>query len=536
VRPRTRRWRPSPSDVAVPPALRAAWVGWAPLVLLALGVAVRLRQWAGGRSLWLDEALIARSLVSRGYLDLVAEPLRGDQAAPVLWLWGVRLSIDLFGDGERSLRLVPLLAGIAALWLTWRLARRLLPDVAVPVAVALAAFSPQLVYYSNEVKPYSLDVVAVLAVALLALQLPWPARPSPRLWRLALAGAVLVWASYAAVLALAGVSVVLVLGRLLRRQVHLAARLCLALSPWLVSLGVSYVAVLSRHRESSVLSSFWASTFPSGPLDLPAWLVRRTAALVDDPLELALTPVAVVLLAVGVARLVRAQGPSAALALAAVPMAVVAAAVSAYPLAGRLSLWLVPLAALALAAVLPSRLDGRSGAGLLVAAAALTAVTAPGTADGLRQLGEVRERQEVRPLLERLAGELAPGDAVFVEVPAQAAFDFYSPRTGVRRDGVITFVGPERLGGSCQDDGALRATGLDSGRVWLVFGHRLTTDGTAREDLLGRAAERATPVRRLTETGAEAWLFDPAAGPAASIAQAVPRDPTRCLFVVRSGG
>ncbi|MBC7374771.1 MAG: glycosyltransferase family 39 protein, partial [Frankiales bacterium] len=150
--------------------LRTAWVRWAPVLLLVLGAEMRLRQWFGGRSLWLDEALIARSLVSRDYVGLVSSPLQGDQAGPVLWLWSTRLSLDLFGDGERALRLVPLLGGLAALVLTWRMAKRLLPDVLVPVALLVTVLSPSLLYFSNEVKPYSVDVAVCLALILLALR------------------------------------------------------------------------------------------------------------------------------------------------------------------------------------------------------------------------------------------------------------------------------------------------------------------------------------------------------------------------------
>ena len=40
----TRRWLP--------------WTVWLPAVLIALGGVIRIRQWVGGRSLWLDEAMV----------------------------------------------------------------------------------------------------------------------------------------------------------------------------------------------------------------------------------------------------------------------------------------------------------------------------------------------------------------------------------------------------------------------------------------------------------------------------------------------
>ena len=47
--------------------------------------------------------------------------------------------MEAFGEGERALRLVPLLAGLAALWLFYDLARRWLPATAAGFAFALLA-------------------------------------------------------------------------------------------------------------------------------------------------------------------------------------------------------------------------------------------------------------------------------------------------------------------------------------------------------------------------------------------------------------
>jgi hypothetical protein len=156
------------------PAWQRLWTLGVPLVLLLLGTAVRLRQYAGARSLWLDEAFLAESLTTRGPVELVSEPLAYSQSAPLGWLLAVRSVVAVAGTSEQALRLVPLLCGLAALPLAWLLARRLLPagaeSAAVPVVVALVALSPPLIGYSNELKPYSADVAAVLLVVVLGLR------------------------------------------------------------------------------------------------------------------------------------------------------------------------------------------------------------------------------------------------------------------------------------------------------------------------------------------------------------------------------
>ncbi len=487
---------------------------------------MRLRQWYAARSLWLDEALIARSLVSRDYVGLVAEPLQGDQAAPVLWLWGTRLSLDLLGDGERGLRLVSLLAGLASLVLTWRIARRLLPSVLVPVAVGLVVLSPSLLYFSNEVKPYALDVAVVLGLILLALRTRHDVRP------LALAGAVAVWASFAAVFVLAGLSVLLILESLRRRGPPAALRAAAWLSVWLASLGASYVLVLHRLRNSEVLSSFWGYTFPDGNSDLPAWLVRRAVDLTRDPLELTFWPVALLLLAIGGWRLARRRPRVALLAFSGLPLALGAAALSAYPFASRLALWLVPLAYIALAAVLPPRVD--RGRPLVLGAAALTLVAAPMAAQSLPQTTTVLQRNELRPVMEQLAAQKQPGDLVLVDIAAKAPFDFYTGLTGLGRDGVILFATREEVGGRCNDEIALLTGRFATKRVWVVFAHQLqdTQRLGTRGDLLARIQDVTQRAGTIERFGAKAVLFDPSAPERAPSTE--PRNSKRCLAVVRT--
>jgi hypothetical protein len=501
-------------------------VTWVPLALLLLGAQMRIFQWWSARSLWLDEALIARSLVSRDYVGLVAEPLQGDQAGPVLWLWSTRLALDVLGDGERALRLVSLLAGLATLAFTWLLARRLLPDVLVPVAVGIGVLSPSLLYFSNEVKPYSLDAAVVLGLVLLAVR----SRDDVRL--LALAGAVAVWASFASVFVLTGLSVVLVLDALRQRGLAAAVRAALWLSAWLVSLGTSYALVLHRLRDSEILSTFWDYTFPDGSADLPTWLLRRSIALTQNPLHLSLWPLALLLLGIGWWRIARRDPRAATLALAGIPVAYLAAALSAYPFADRLALWVVPLGAVALAAVLPPAVD--RALPLMLGAVALTATVAPMATQSLPQVTQVLQRNELRQVMEELKDARQPGDLVIVDIPAKAPYDFYTGLTGVGRDGVILFATTEEVGGVCNDKAALLTGRFATQRVWVVFAHQLEdTDrlGT-REDMLARIEDVSNVRRTIARFGAKAVLFDPTAPESGPVDE--PRNPERCLAVVRT--
>jgi hypothetical protein len=520
--------------MAAPVSLRILWVRWMPIAFVVLGVLARLRQWLGGRSLWLDEVLIADNIVHRGFGQLATEPLLHFQVAPLIWLELERLSVVVFGSGERALRIVPLLAGLGVVGLTWVTARRLLPDVLVPIAVLLVALHPTLIYYSNEVKQYSTDALVVLLLGLLAHNVSSRTDDGPPLRRLVLAGVVAVWLSHVAVLALAGISLALVIRPLLAGDRARAIRVGLVLSPWVLSFLASYAVTLHSVQNSTEVSNYWRHTYPHSALELPVWFVSRWYDVAQDPLRMTLRGIGLVLLGIGLVRLVMFGGRWAALTWAAVPFAVIAAALHAYPFADRLALWLVPLVALAIAATLPHRLDQGALVWLLVGSALLTIVYAPAVGSGLSRTVKVQHVEELEPLLHELAAHRQLSDIVLVEIGSQGPFDYYARQVGVSRDGVILFA--SRAGTEpCNDRPALETGRFLTDRVWVVSSHRLVAKarlGTL-DDMLARIRTVSREVNHLHEASADAYLFDPSSG-AQTAKPSVPSNPERCLSVVRS--
>ncbi|MDT7538770.1 MAG: hypothetical protein QOI82_2355 [Actinomycetota bacterium] len=530
----TREARHRAPGLAAPVFLRTLWVQWLPIAFVTLGVLARLRQWLGGRSLWLDEVLIADNLVHRGFGQLATKPLLHFQVAPLIWLELEHLSVVLFGSGERALRVVPLLAGIGVVWLTWVAARRLLPDVLVPVAVLLVALHPALIYYSNEVKQYSTDALVVLALGLLAHNVSSRTDDGPALRRLVLAGVVAVWLSHVAVLALAGISIALVIRPLLAGDRRRAIRVTLVLSPWLVSFLASYAVTLHSVENSTEVSNYWRHTYPHSALGLPGWFFSRWYDVAHEPLHMTLRVIGLALLVIGLVRLVIFGGRWAVLMWSAVPFALLAAALHVYPFADRLALWLVPLVALAIAATLPHRLDRGALIWLLVASALLTVVYAPAVGSGLLRVAQVQEVEELEPLLHQLAAHRQLSDIVLVEIGSQGPFDYYARQVGVSRDGVILFA--SRAGtGPCNDRPALETGRFFTDRVWVVSSHHLVAKarlGTL-DDMLARIRTVSRQVQHLHDTSADAYLFDPSSGPQTA-KPTVPSNPERCLSVVRS--
>ena len=148
--------------------------------------------------LWEDEAFLSANFLHGGFRELTG-PLDYYQVCPLGFLWVQRAVVGLLGFNEYTLRLVPLVCGLASLFLFRRLAGRLLRGTALVLAVAIFSVSYPCIRYSVEAKQYGVELFVTLV--LLTLTVEWWRRPDQTrwLWALAAAAPVAAWLCYPAV-------------------------------------------------------------------------------------------------------------------------------------------------------------------------------------------------------------------------------------------------------------------------------------------------------------------------------------------------
>ncbi len=494
--------------------LTAVWCRYAPAVLVLLGAEIRVRQWLGARSLWLDEATMADNLFRRSYADLL-QPLDHSAGGPVLWLWAERAAVEFYGQGERALRLVPLVAGVLVLAAMWLVARELLPPPLVPVAVALTALSPALVYYSNEVKPYESDVLACLLLVYAGIRIIRTEAHPAWLVTWAVGGSVAVASSIPATFAVAGVGTILLAHAIWAGRSVLAVAAATAVPAG--AFGFLYLTVLRHLTDDGPLQQFWQFSYPrqdGGAGELAAWPGRVLRGFVDYPLELRAWPLAVAVLAAGSCLLLRRNATPGLLVPAVVPFVLVAGALRAYPPAWRLVLFAVPLGILTVTAAM----SARNRVLQLVAAAAVGVVALPPAAATARYAVHAQHREEIRPAMAWLAREMKPDDLVLVSAEALPTFRLYRDvGLYVPRDGVLV---PTRGEPGCPLAERFRNAKLPAQRTWLLLGAGLPSDPGANPYLVGQFRVH----RSYVVTGAAAYLVTPQPGPPV---------PGRCLKVVK---
>src|SRR5262249_33556153 len=108
-----------------------------------LGCGLRLFHFLRNPSVWHDEAALIVNVLDKSFVELLG-PLRWNEAGPPLFLWAERAVALMLGESTYALRLVPLLAGCAALMLFASFARRVFSSETATWAVLLFAFSDRL--------------------------------------------------------------------------------------------------------------------------------------------------------------------------------------------------------------------------------------------------------------------------------------------------------------------------------------------------------------------------------------------------------
>src|SRR5215510_14500552 len=85
------------------------------LALLGCGAVLRLWQYFGNASFWLDELALVRNIVDRPLSELLLQPLAYSQIAPPGFLLIEKGLLTFLGNHEYVLRWFPLLCGLFSL-------------------------------------------------------------------------------------------------------------------------------------------------------------------------------------------------------------------------------------------------------------------------------------------------------------------------------------------------------------------------------------------------------------------------------------
>lgn len=442
---------------------------------------LRIAQYAHNRSLWFDESLLALNILHRPFGHLL-QPLDYNQGAPIGFLFLQKLITVLFGGSEFALRALPLAAGLASLFLFWRVANLCVaPRVAV-LAIALFAVSGALVYYSSEVKQYSFDVAVSLGLLWAVLACRNSAFDARKLVLLGALGAAAIWFSHPASLLLAGVGMVLIVETAAARDWTRIQRLPAPMLIWVLSFAICYLVTLHGLSRNHALLDYWQEYFFPTPFwrwHSVAWFFDRSVAIVGELTDM--VPIlGAALMVAGIGAMWRNRRDILFLLIAPVLVTVLAAALHKYPLGGRLLLFCCPILLLLLAEGTVWCAEKLGGRLPLVAPVVIALVLAQPIVTAAYHLIHPTLIEDIRPAIAYIRSRQRPGDVWYVYHFARFQFQYYAERQGLSRENV-------RIGEDCAGDRKCYLADLDhlrgTPRVWILFSHIWTGDGVNEEEL-----------------------------------------------------
>ena len=482
-----------------------SWRWMWPVVILGLGL--RLAQYATGRSLWLDEALLALNIIHRPIGGLF-KTLDYHQGAPLGFLLLEKLATKLAGNGEFALRAFPFVFGILGLFFFSRVAKLYVAPKAMPVALSLFAFCASLIYYSSEAKQYSGDVAVTILALWLVARLAAAELSGKGLIRLSILGALCLWVSHPAAFVLSGAGLALLLFAVRAGDWRRFGRLVSVCGIWALSFSLNYAVSLKALGSDQALFDFWREYFPSQPLwslRTIVFLFQRFFSVFDDPANL-ISVVGAVLFVIGCIELARKRTVHCWLLSGPLMVALLAGFLHKYPLGGRFFLFALAILFLVIGegaaslADMSGRLSRAVQIGLFI-----VLLMKPISMDA-RALIHPRRPDDIKLAILYIQTHQQPADAWYVYHWARYQFWYYSDLYRINPRTV-------RLGVDCGADQACYAADLDQlrgqPRVWVLFSHMWVGDGYQEEDFfLDHLDHLGVRVATYKSTGARAYLYD----------------------------
>ena len=480
-----------------------------------LGITCRLAQYLSDRALWLDEAKFAIKVTTFSFYELW-QPFQHpahqleiiSQYAPFGFFALSKALILLLGNNEYILRLFPLVSGIAALFLFWKVTTLYLKPSAALIALILFSFSRSLIYYSSEFRPYSSDVAFAL---LLFLLLP-PLFAKPQLsrndiWRSGILGAVLLWFSLPTVLLFGGLLGLFLFNSLRQKNLPQLRRGLLILMIWGVSLFFYYCHYLLFFSVIFNTPLYKHALFPF-PEILSVAKIKTFLTLAYDffqnsPLFLYPPLLSTALFIVGCVAIFQRERSAFVYLVSPIFITVACYFLNIYSLEGpRRILFLVPFFLMLIAEGMSLFLTRLRGKLIIINLLIFSSLLFKPLSQATKALAEPITGEEIKPCLTVIRDLRQPEDLLYVYYGTSPQYAYYAPQYGLQYLAHIDGI-------SARDNIKDYYRELDKlrgrKRVWFLFAHV-----HQREDKLFMAylGEMGRKIFSLETTGAHLLLFD----------------------------
>jgi hypothetical protein len=431
-----------------------------------------------------------------------------NQAAPSGFLISVKVLTDIFGGTEFILRLIPLLTGVAVLFLAFFVARAEFHGVGSIVFMGFTAFNFALIRYSSDIKPYSADVlIAFLLLSLVILQRTNIDSKKGYL-SFALLGAISLWISYPSVFILGGIAAVQIILAIRDNEIQRIYRLTPVYLFWGLLFSTQYFLVYES-TQSTYLLDYWDESFmpfPKPRLVYFRWLVDTLIQAVEYVLRMPIVSGLHIIFLLGLAIVLVNNLSLGLVFILTIVFTLLASMFHFYPVRSRLILFLFPILAYSTTAAISYVLNSLSKYRFVLSTLVASLILIPLIANTAQNFIQPQNYEDMKSILRDVSTNYQEDDLFYLYYDAQYAFRYYQPYFG------MTDV-PIRIGIQARENPVRYQEDMDlvfkNPRVWFIFSHGFRGEEGDEEDYyLEYLSNNGTMLVEFHAPGAAAYLFE----------------------------
>ena len=464
--------------------------------------------------------MLALNIMEKSMKDLL-HALDYNQYAPPGFLIIEKLITNLLGTSELAFRLFPFICSIVSLFLFYKLCKKCLSGIAVPIAIGLFSVLISLLYYSSEAKQYSSDVLFMLILVLMSLRFKETGLNIFKTLFYGLLAAVIIWFSHTAIFVLLGEGLYLLIHSLLKKDYKRFSFTSVFCLMWFISFCIFYFKALTFTDSTKGLIIYWGNFYlPFPPFTASAIIIYKK---IFGELSRFLTFdfFSAVCFLLGLTIIYKNKKETFYILLLPILVTVLAAAAHKYPIYERFILFLVPLIIMFIAEGAEwlrqkgSKITPILGIFLICLLFYKPLVfTRDNFTNPLTQ-------EETRPVFRYIKEHLKPGDVIYISDPLQFSFKYYAKNYNFCNNYLIKQDREKIEEASCSKFNHKLFLGSAPNnttkgfeniprekRVWFVFSEKLSEDNTDKKFTLKYIDKIGVKTGFFGRPGVAAYLYN----------------------------
>lgn len=307
------------------------------IAIITIGIVLRIMLFSYNRPLWNDECALALNLIDFK-IPHYFQTLTYGQAAPPFFLIISKIFSKLSLNIELSLRIFPLISSIFSIGIFYLLSKKLLTkQSSIIFALILFCFNPKLIYFGQEFKQYSSDVLFFICILTSYFYLDINKLSFKKTFLIGTIYSFCIWFSFTSLSALFIIFILLTIKNY--------KKLSCLISPVLISLILFYFS--QNHLQSNnFLHTYWAEGFIQNNFSNLLQIMINYFVFTFNNLFLFFLFIVGLLISI-----INLKKEKNVILIAPLFLAIILSYFSIYPLSSRVSLYLIPIIILLIAQV-----------------------------------------------------------------------------------------------------------------------------------------------------------------------------------------